>query len=88
MTERGALPVPLHIRNAPTPLMKQMGYGAGYKYPHEFEGNYVAEDYLPDALKGSRFYSPSDSGYEKELKERLAAWRAQAGLPARDGEPE
>ena len=49
--ERGALPVPLHLRNAPTPLMKQMGYGAGYKYPHDFEGHYVAEDYLPDGAQ-------------------------------------
>ena len=81
MQERGALPVPLHIRNAPTPLMKQMGYGAGYKYPHDFEGHYVAEDYLPTELKGARFYAPSESGYEKELKQRLRALRAQAGLP-------
>jgi putative ATPase len=82
--ERGALPVPLHIRNAPTPLMKKMGYGAGYKYPHDFEGHYVAESYLPDELKGARFYSPSESGHEKELKERLAAWRKAAGLPVDD----
>jgi putative ATPase len=86
VTERGALPVPLHIRNAPTPLMKHMGYGAGYKYPHDFEGHYVAENYLPEALKGARFYAPSESGYEKELKERLRAWRAQAGLPDVDEE--
>jgi putative ATPase len=84
VSERGALPVPLHIRNAPTPLMKRMGYGAGYKYPHDFEGHYVAESYLPDALKGARFYSPSESGYEKELKARLAEWRKQAGLPVDD----
>jgi len=81
VAERGALPVPLHIRNAPTPLMKQMGYGSGYKYPHDFEGHYVAEDYLPTELKGSRFYTPSESGYEKELKARLRALREQAGLP-------
>ncbi len=49
--ERGALPVPLHIRNAPTPLMKQMGYGAGYKYPHDFAGHYVAADYLPTSWR-------------------------------------
>ncbi|HXU72576.1 MAG TPA: replication-associated recombination protein A [Polyangia bacterium] len=84
--DRGALPVPLHIRNAPTPLMKQMGYGGGYKYPHDFEGHYVAENYLPDELKGARFYVPSESGYEKELKARLRALRAEAGLPADDGE--
>ncbi|MDB4967706.1 MAG: ruvB [Myxococcales bacterium] len=83
VNERGALPVPLHIRNAPTPLMKHMGYGAGYKYPHDFEGHYVADNYLPDALKGQTFYVPSDAGYEKELKERLAGWRRDAGLPVR-----
>jgi putative ATPase len=81
VTEAGALPVPLHIRNAPTGLMKQMGYGAGYKYPHDFEGHYVAEDYLPEALRGRRFFRPSQSGYERELGERLRAWRKQAGLP-------
>jgi putative ATPase len=81
VTESGALPVPIHIRNAPTGLMKQMGYGAGYKYPHDFEGHYVAEDYLPEALRGRRFFRPSQSGYELELGERLRAWRKQAGLP-------
>jgi putative ATPase len=80
VVERGALPVPMHIRNAPTPLMKQMGYGQGYKYPHDFEGNYVAENYLPSELAHARFYEPSDSGYEKELKARLARWRQEAGL--------
>jgi putative ATPase len=86
VVERGALPVPLHIRNAPTPLMKQMGYGQGYKYPHDFSGHYVAEDYLPKLLTGSRFYVPSESGYEKELKARLLRWRQEAGLPVA-GEP-
>jgi putative ATPase len=81
VTESGALPVPMHIRNAPTGLMKQMGYGAGYKYPHDFEGHYVAEDYLPEALRGRRFFRPSQAGYELELGERLRAWRKQAGLP-------
>jgi putative ATPase len=84
--ERGALPVPLHIRNAPTPMMKHMGYGAGYKYPHDFAGHYVAENYLPTELAGTRFYAPSESGYEKELKTRLRQWRAQAGLPLDDDE--
>jgi putative ATPase len=84
VVERGALPVPLHIRNAPTPLMKQMGYGQGYKYPHDFEGNYVAENYLPTELRGARFYEPSESGYEKELKARLQRWRQEAGLPVEE----
>jgi putative ATPase len=81
VTEEGALPVPLQIRNAPTGLMKQMGYGAGYKYPHDFEGHYVAADYLPEALRQRRFYHPSQSGFERELAERLSAWRRAAGLP-------
>jgi putative ATPase len=73
----GALPVPLHIRNAPTKLMKDMGFGRGYQYPHDFEGNYVPEEYLPDALRGSRFYDPKDSGHEKLIAERLATWQAR-----------
>ncbi|HEY3452263.1 MAG TPA: replication-associated recombination protein A [Myxococcales bacterium] len=71
VTEKGPLPVPLHIRNAPTTLMKKMGYGGGYKYPHNFEGSYVAEEYLPDALRGARYYAPTQNGFEKELGERL-----------------
>ena len=78
--EKGAQPVPLHLRNAPTPLMKGMGYGSGYQYPHDFAGHYVAEDYLPETLRGRRFYQPTESGYEKTLKERLKAWRRAAGL--------
>jgi putative ATPase len=75
--EHGALPVPPELRNAPTPLMKSMGLGQGYQYPHNFEGHYVAADYLPEKLLGRRFYEPSDSGWEKTIKERLAAWRAR-----------
>ena len=71
VTEKGPLPVPLHLRNAPTPLMKSMGYGGGYKYPHNFEGNYVPETYLPDAIRGERLYQPSQNGFEKELSSRL-----------------
>jgi putative ATPase len=71
--ETATLPVPPHLRNAPTKLMKDMGFGQAYQYPHNFEGNYVVEDYLPEKLVGSRFYEPSESGWEKTLKERLAA---------------
>ena len=71
VTETGALPVPLHIRNAPTELMKKLGYGAGYKYPHNFEANYVPDQYLPDALRGRRYYQPTENGAEKALKARL-----------------
>jgi putative ATPase len=73
--EKGPLPVPLKIRNAPTPLMKSMGYGGGYKYPHNFEGNYVPEEYLPDELRGQRFYEPSENGEEAAIRARLEEWR-------------
>ena len=82
----GALPVPLHLRNSPTPLMKEMGYGGGYQYPHDFEGNYVVENYLPEKLAGERFYKPSRSGLEKALGERLAWLRGEReGPEVRDG---
>jgi len=71
--EKGALPVPLKLRNAPTALMKGLGYGGGYRYPHNFEGHYVAEEYLPDALRGEEIVKLSESGLEKALGER---WRA------------
>ena len=71
--KHGALPVPPHLRNAPTPLTKSLGFGAGYQYPHDFEGHYVAENYLPEALRGQRYYQPTDSGYEKVIKDRLIA---------------
>jgi putative ATPase len=72
-----AEPVPLHIRNAPTALMKDIGYGKGYRYDHA-EGGYAAgQEYLPDALRGARWYEPADAGYEKTLAERLAWWEKQ-----------
>jgi putative ATPase len=77
--ERGALAVPSKLRNAPTQLAKQMGHGVGYRYPHDFEGRYVAEDYLPESLVGSRFYTPSSSGAEVEIGRRLGRWRGQSG---------
>lgn len=67
----GALPVPMHVRNAPTKLMKGMGYGKGYQYPHNYEGGYVHEEYLPERLKGKSYYKPSDRGYEKRIRERM-----------------
>ncbi|MBI3183790.1 MAG: replication-associated recombination protein A [Myxococcales bacterium] len=77
VNERGALPVPLHLRNAPTKLMKSLGYGGGYKYPHNFEGHYLVEDYLPEALRGAELVKLSESGREKELSHRLAELRGQ-----------
>jgi putative ATPase len=76
--ERGPLPVPLELRNAPTRLMESMGYGAGYQYPHDFEGHYVAAEYLPEAIRGERIVKLSDSGLEKELARRLAEARERA----------
>jgi len=67
----GALPVPIHIRNAPTRLMKDLGYGKEYRYPHDF-GGYVHQSYLPDALSGRKFYQPAGRGYEKSINERMA----------------
>lgn len=74
--EHGALPVPAKLRNAVTGLDKSEGYGKGYKYPHDFEGNYVPETYLPDELVGARYYEPSTSGREAAIKVRLDALRA------------
>ncbi|MGD8961942.1 MAG: replication-associated recombination protein A [Desulfobacterales bacterium] len=71
----GSLPVPLHIRNAPTRLMKDLGYAKGYKYAHNYEDALVHQDYLPDKLKGQRFYLPTDRGFEKKIKDRLDRWR-------------
>jgi putative ATPase len=69
------LPVPLHIRNAPTSLMEELGYGKGYKYPHDYPGHFVKEDYLPENLKGRTYYHPTEQGFEKEVKRRLENWR-------------
>jgi putative ATPase len=77
VNERGPLPVPLDLRNAPTKLMETMGYGAGYRYPHDFEGHYVPGQYLPDAVRGEPVVKLSDSGLEKVLAERLAALRGK-----------
>ncbi len=74
---KGALAVPLHIRNAPTRLMKDLGYGKNYKYAHDYKGAYTTQEYLPDKLKGSRFYFPTERGYEKKIKVRLEKWRRQ-----------
>jgi len=71
-------PVPLHLRNAPTKLMKAIGYGKEYKYPHDFDNNFVTENYLPEELKGSQYYFPSENGQEKNLKERLKGlWKGR-----------
>jgi putative ATPase len=71
----GTLPVPLHIRNAPTKLMKQMGYGRNYKYAHDFDHAYVFQHYLPEKLQGEYYYFPKDRGYERNIKKRVDLWR-------------
>ena len=69
--KHGSLPVPLHLRNAPTTLMKKLGYGHEYKYPHDYEGGYVKEDYLPEPLLSKRFYRPANRGRERAIGEWL-----------------
>ncbi len=71
----GSLPVPLHIRNAPTKLMKELGYGKDYRYAHDYEDAYTPQEYLPEGLRGETFYRPTGRGYEKLIKERLEYWR-------------
>jgi putative ATPase len=73
------MPVPLHIRNAPTSLMKDLGYGKGYKYPHDYPDHFVEEEYLPENLKGRIYYHPTEQGFEQEIKKRLEAWRIKRG---------
>ena len=69
-----AEPVPLHIRNAPTGLMKELGYGAGYQYAHDAPEAYIPQEYLPEPLRGTQFYEPGPFGFEKEIAKRLAWW--------------
>jgi putative ATPase len=71
----GAQPVPLHLRNASSSLGRSLGYGKDYKYPHNYQDHYVAEDYLPEALKGHRYYEPSNSGRERDIAQHLAKRR-------------
>ena len=81
--EHPAEPVPLHIRNAPTGLMKGLGYGKGYRYDHaESEAFAAGQEYLPEALRGSKWYEPTERGFEKTVAERIAWWeeiKRQAG---------
>ena len=72
--EFGALPVPMHLRNAPTPLMKSEGHGKGYRYPHDHDEHFVEAQYLPDRLANDRFYEPGDQGEERAIGERLRKW--------------
>ena len=69
--ETGDLPIPLHIRNAPTKLMKELGYGKDYKYAHAYEGNFIEQDFLPEEIKNTRFYSPQNNASELKILEKL-----------------
>jgi putative ATPase len=69
--------VPLHVRNAPTPLMKSLGHGEGYRYAHDSETGYFAQEYLPDELRGRKLYEPGSFGFEKEIAKRLEWWAKQ-----------
>jgi len=69
--EKGDLPVPLHIRNAPTKLMKNLGYSEGYKYAHSYEGNFIRDNFLPEEIKGTKFYEPGLNPKEEEIRKRL-----------------
>jgi putative ATPase len=80
-----AAPVPLHIRNAPTPLMKELGYNKGYQYAHNSPDAYLPQDYLPDQLRDAMFYLPGSFGHEKKIAERLEWW---AGLKRGQGRSE
>jgi len=74
--ENPDFPVPLHLRNAPTILMKEAGYGEEYKYPHKFPGHFIKENYFPEGIKKEEFYEPQDIGYEKKIKEKLKSlWK-------------
>ena len=72
--EHPAEPVPMHIRNAPTGLMKELGYGSGYQYAHDAPEAYIPQEYLPASLRGTQFYAPGQFGFEKEVARRLAWW--------------
>ena len=80
INKTGYLPVPLHIRNAPTKLMKDLEYGKGYKYAHDYQDAFVSQEYLPEKLQGQVLYEPTDVGFEKTIKERVNAWRRQKNV--------
>ena len=76
----------MHLRNAVTPMMQQMGYGKGYKYAHDYQDNFVEQQNLPDSLQGTQYYSPSEQGYEKQVVNRLRDWwqsKTKPGLSIR-----
>lgn len=86
--QSGALPVPLHLRNAPTGLMKDLGYGKDYQYAHNQTNSIVTHEHLPETLCDTKFYRPRDSGYEKTIRERIDWWAKIKSRATRNGENE
>jgi putative ATPase len=76
VAEHGSLPEPLHLRNAPTPLLAELGYGRDYEYPHDAPEGFVARANLPEGLAGAVFYEPGGAGAEADIAKRVAHWRA------------
>jgi putative ATPase len=87
VSARGALPVPLHLRKAPTPLMRGLGYGKDYRYPHQFEGALTDQTYLPDEIGAREYYQPSERGYEAHIREYLERARAARRRTPRPAAP-
>src|SRR5690606_23495456 len=86
VAEHGSAPVPMHLRNAPTRLMKGLGYGRAYRYAHDEPGGYAAgERYFPDGVAAQRFYEPVDRGLEVRIGEKLASLRERDRLEGREG---
>lgn len=80
VAEKGDLPVPLHLRNAPTKLMKDLSYGKNYQYAHDYENNFIAQEFLPDTLKNTKFYDPGNNARENELRRFLKErWKGKYG---------
>jgi len=84
----GALPVPMHIRNAPTKLMKELGYARGYRYPHSYADAAADQSYLPEQIKGRRYYKPTGRGYEKLVGERMEEKKMNAQKAKKGGAKE
>ena len=78
--QTGDLPVPMHLRNAPTKLMKDQGYGKGYQYEHDYAHNFVVQEFLPDAIQGTKLYDPGANAREEEMRKRLRSlWKEKYG---------
>lgn len=82
--KHGSLPVPLHIRNAPTTLMKKLGYGKGYKYSHQFDEHIVEQEHLPEKIRDSKYYEPTEMGFEAKVRKRFEEIRQQLAKRKKD----